>query len=84
MSTDTDVIHSVKYISSHNLCCLLANKDLSCVTFWVVHRRMVFNSRRFGKLFVLHRHRQVVAKFMISHPLAYEDGTDTVFRNVGY
>jgi hypothetical protein len=20
----------------------------------------------------------------ISHPLAYEDGTDTVFRNVGY
>jgi hypothetical protein len=38
---------------------------------------MVFNSRRFGTLRLFHLHRQV-------HILAYEDGTDTVFRNVGY
>jgi hypothetical protein len=44
---------------------------MSCVTFWVVLRRTVFNSRRFGTLCLFHLHR-----------LAYEDGT--VFRNVGY
>jgi hypothetical protein len=37
---------------------------------------MVFNSRRFVTLCLFHLHRQV-------HPLAYEGGTDTVFRNVG-
>jgi hypothetical protein len=46
-----------------------------CVTFWVVLRRMVFNSRCFGTLCLFHLHR---------HPLAYEDGTGTVFQNVGY
>jgi hypothetical protein len=35
---------------------------LSCVTFWVVLRRMVFNSRRFGTLCLFHLDRQVDAK----------------------
>jgi hypothetical protein len=35
---------------------------MSCVIFLVVHRRMVFNSRRFGTLF--HLHRQVDAKWV--------------------
>jgi hypothetical protein len=43
-----------------------------CVTFWVVLRQMVSNSRCFGTLCDR------------SHPLADEDGNDTVFRNVGY
>jgi hypothetical protein len=54
-----------------------------CVTFWVVLQRMVFDSRRFGTLCVFHPHRRVDGKSIL-HPLAYEDGTDTVFRNVGY
>jgi hypothetical protein len=35
---------------------------LSCVTFWVVLRRMVFNSRRFGTMCLFHLHRRVDAK----------------------
>jgi hypothetical protein len=52
-------------------------KCVLCVTFWVVVRRMVSNSRHFGTLCLFHLHRQVDA-------LAYEDGTDIVFRNIGY
>jgi hypothetical protein len=55
----------------------------SCVNVWAVLRRMVFNSRRFETLCLFDLHRQVYMK-CISHPLAYEGGTDTVFLNVGY
>jgi hypothetical protein len=55
----------------------LKSNITSCVIFWVVLRRMVFNSRRFGTLCLFHLHRRVDA-------LGFEDGTDTVFRNVGY
>jgi hypothetical protein len=34
---------------------------VSCVIFWVVLRRMVFNSRRFGTLCLFHLHRRVDA-----------------------
>jgi hypothetical protein len=36
---------------------------MSCVTFWVVLRRVVFNIRRFGTLCLLHLHRRVDAKW---------------------
>jgi hypothetical protein len=52
--------------------------------FWVVSRRVVFNSRRFGTRCLFHLHRRVDMKCVTSYPLAYEDGTDTVFRNIGY
>jgi hypothetical protein len=47
---------------------------LSCVTFWVVLRRMVFNSRCFGTLCLLHLHRQVDAKWVsrIHSPMKME------------
>jgi hypothetical protein len=45
---------------------------MSCVTFWVVLRRMVFNSRRFGTLCLFHLHRQVDAKFCIHLPMKME------------
>jgi hypothetical protein len=48
-----------------------------CITFWVVLRRMV----RLVCTGLLH-HK--ILSLLISHPRAYEDGTDTVFRNVGY
>jgi hypothetical protein len=32
---------------------------MSCVIFWVVHRRMVFNSRRFGTLCLFNLRRPV-------------------------
>jgi hypothetical protein len=35
---------------------------MSCVIFWVVLRRMVFNSRRFGTLCLFQLHRRVDAK----------------------
>jgi hypothetical protein len=35
---------------------------MSCVTFWVVFRRKVFNSRRFGTLSLFHLYRQVDVK----------------------
>ena len=44
--------------------------------FWVITRRLEFICRRFGTLCLFHLHRQVGLP-------AYEDGTDTVFRNVG-
>ena len=47
------------------------------VIVWVVPRRVVFDNRRFGTLSVPKRR-------LSGYPLAYEDGTDTVFRNVGY
>jgi hypothetical protein len=56
---------------------------MSCVTFWVVLLRMVFDSRRFGTLCLFHFHSRVDAK-LILHPITYEEGTDTVFRNVDY
>jgi hypothetical protein len=45
---------------------------LSCVTFWIVLRRMVFNSRHFGTLSLFHLHRQVDAKFRIHLPMKME------------
>jgi hypothetical protein len=51
------------------------------VIFCVVPRRVVFNKRRFGTLCLFHPHRRVDMK---SFQLAYEDETDTVFRNAGY
>jgi hypothetical protein len=50
----------------------LLNKFVSCVNFWVVLRRIVFNSRRFGTLCLPSSRR------VDSYPLAYEDGKDTV------
>jgi hypothetical protein len=35
---------------------------MSCIIFWVVLRRMVFNSRRFGTLCLLRLHTRVDAK----------------------
>jgi hypothetical protein len=40
---------------------------LSCVTFWVVFRRMVFNSRRFGTLCLFHLYRRVDASAIKHH-----------------
>jgi hypothetical protein len=57
----------------------LKRNHLLRVIFWVVPRRVVFNSRRFGTLCLFHINRRFT-----SYPLAYEYGTDTVFRNVGY
>jgi hypothetical protein len=37
---------------------------MSCVIFWVVLRRKVFNSRRFGTLHLFHLHRRVDAKWV--------------------
>jgi hypothetical protein len=37
---------------------------MSCVTFWVVLRRMVFDSQRFGTLCLFHLHRRVDAKML--------------------
>jgi hypothetical protein len=38
---------------------------MSCVTFCVVLRRMLFNSRRFGTLCLFHLHRRVDAKWVM-------------------
>jgi hypothetical protein len=54
------------------------------VFFWVVTRRVVFKSRRIGTLCLFHLCRRVDIKWLTSYPLSYEDGTDTVYRNVGY
>jgi hypothetical protein len=43
------------------------------VIFWVVFRRVVFNSRRFGTLWLFHFHRRVDTKM-----------EQTVLRNVDY
>jgi hypothetical protein len=64
--------------------------------FWVIPRCLEFKCRRFGTLCQFHLHRQVavsrmklgISNFLVlvsfySHLLAYEDGTDRVFRNVG-
>jgi hypothetical protein len=45
---------------------------MSCVNFWVVLRRMVFNNRRFGTLCLFHLHRQVDAKIRINLPMKME------------
>jgi hypothetical protein len=37
---------------------------MSCVIFWVVHRRMVFNSQCFGTLCLFDLHRRVDAKWV--------------------
>ena len=44
------------------------------IFFWVIPRHVNFIWRRFGTLCLFNLHR---------HLLAYEDGTDRVFRNVG-
>jgi hypothetical protein len=69
------------------------------VIFWVVPRYVVFNSRSSEQSVpkrrllntTRHSHMKMEQKecsetSAIKHhtPLAYEDGTDTVFRNVGY
>jgi hypothetical protein len=67
-------------------------KDNNFVAYnlWVVLRRLVFKSRRFGTLCLFHLHGRVDMnmfnnrRFGYGYPLAHEDGTDTVFRNVGY
>ena len=47
--------------------------------FWVFPRRQFVVGRRFGTLYRFHLQRLVVD----SLPPAFEDGTDTAFRNVG-
>jgi hypothetical protein len=41
-------------------------KIMSCVTFWVVLRRMVFNSRRFGTLCLFLLHMRVDATLVMT------------------
>jgi len=54
-------------------------RDLNNVYFfWVFPRRQIVVGRRFGTLYQFHLHRLGVPV----HP-AFEDGTDTGFRNVG-
>ena len=58
------------------------------VFFWVIPRRLNLICRRFGTLCLFHLHRQVgipqlFSNLVIIYLLAYEDGTDRVFRNVG-
>jgi hypothetical protein len=62
------------------------------VFFWVIPQRLNFISRRFGTLYLFHLYRQegdysicpiFIGKKVIMHLLAYEDGTDSVFQNVG-
>jgi hypothetical protein len=53
----------------------ISEKDLQlCVFFWVFPRRQILVSRRFGTLCQFHLQRL---------DPAFEDGTDTGFRNVG-
>jgi len=47
-----------------------------CSFFWVIPRRLSSNCRRFGTHYRFHLHRQVNSP-------AYEDGTDSEYRNVG-
>jgi hypothetical protein len=52
--------------------------------FWVITRRLEFICRRFRTLCLFHLHRHVdVSSSFYSHLPAYEDGIDSVFRNVG-
>ena len=51
--------------------------------FWVTPRCLNFICRRFGTLCLFHLHRQVGACRIYTHLPAYEDGSDSVFRNVG-
>ena len=60
--------------------------------FWVILRRLNFICRRFGTFCPFYLHRQVDAEWpglrnfanlVILHLPVYEDGTDSVFRNVG-
>ena len=50
------------------------------IPFWVIPRRLSSNCRRFGTHYRFHLHRQVNE---VLHSPAYEDGTDSEFRNVG-
>ena len=57
---------------------------------WVIPRRLNFICRRLGTLCLFHLHRHVgvewgeeFSNLVIIHLLAYEDGTDRVFQNVG-
>ena len=49
--------------------------------FWVFPRRQIVVGRRFGTLYLFHLQRLVVDCHSL--PPAFEDGTDTGFRNVG-
>ena len=53
------------------------------VPFWAIPRRLSSNFRRFGTHYRFHLHRQVNEVYFILHSPAYEDGTDSEFRNVG-
>jgi len=60
------------------------------IPFWVIPRRLSSNCRRFGTHYRFHLHRQVNEACQwqdcatdILHSPAYEDGTDSEFRNVG-
>jgi len=72
-----------EYVRNARLLCTLQvnNSHLVICFFWVIPRRLSSNSRRFGTLYLFHLHRQVDE---VLHRPAYEDGTDTVFRNVCY
>jgi len=50
--------------------------DLLYIFFWVFPRRQIVVGRRFGTLYQFHLQRLGVKP-------AFEDGTDTGFRNVG-
>jgi hypothetical protein len=47
-----------------------------CVIFWVVPRRVVFNSRHFGTLCLFHLHRQVDMNCVKVESYVVEGGTD--------
>jgi hypothetical protein len=53
-----------------------------CAFFYVIPRRLNFIYRRFETLSLFYLYGQVGVKNS-SHLLAYEDGTDRVFLNVG-
>ena len=52
------------------------------IFFWVFPRRQIVVGRRFGTLYQFHLQRLGVQCVHTVNP-AFEDGTDTGFRNVG-
>jgi hypothetical protein len=72
--------HPFRKLSEFNPNTLRWSKlNLLYTFFWVIHRRLKFTCQRFGTLCLFHLHRRVGMKYL----LAYEDGIDRVFRNVG-
>jgi hypothetical protein len=53
------------------------------VFFWVIPRRLIFICRIFGTLCSIFIGKKVNKFTLFIYLLAYEDGTDRVFRKVG-